>query len=81
MGETTWLPTARKIVEERQYQYVHPVTGAIMEEEEEGSVLLDGFTASMLVQVYDALQKPSNREKFASLPLLKAADVGWRLVS
>lgn len=43
-------------------------------------VLLDLFTASMLVQVYDALTIKENKEKFAAMPLLRAVQIGWQLV-
>lgn len=42
-------------------------------------VILDSFTASMLVQVYDALNE-KNRAMFASFPLTKAVAVGWKAV-
>lgn len=40
--------------------------------------LLDTFTASMLVQIHDALGDV-NRERFAGMSLLRAVDVGWKL--
>lgn len=43
-------------------------------------MLLDAFTASMLVQIHDALND-ENRERFAALSLLRAVDVGWKLAS
>jgi hypothetical protein len=42
-------------------------------------LMLDGFTASMLVQVHDKLNE-ENRAKFLSLPLRKMVDVGWGVV-
>ncbi len=42
-------------------------------------LLLDSFTASMLVQITDALNE-TNRAKFLALPFLKAISVGWKLV-
>lgn len=42
--------------------------------------LVDSFTASMLVQVCDALNE-KNLAKFLALPLPKMADVGWKLVN
>ena len=44
------------------------------------SIVLDMTTASMLVQVYEALS-PANQAKFDAMPLTKAVDIGWKLVS
>lgn len=41
-------------------------------------VLLDSFTASMLVQIHDALNE-ANRAKFDGLSITKAVSVGWKL--
>ena len=41
--------------------------------------LVDGVTASMLVQIHDALNE-ENRAKFLALPLAKMVAVGWKLV-
>ena len=43
--------------------------------------LIDGFwvdttTAAMLIAVYDAL-KPSNQDRFDSIPLPRLVDFGW----
>jgi len=43
------------------------------------TVALDMVTASMLVQVHDALGE-KNRAHFAALPLRTAVAVGWKLV-
>ena len=48
--------------------------------EAQPGILLDGFTASMLVQVFDALNE-TNRAKFGGLSLLRAVDVGWKVTS
>ena len=61
-----WIDLARKVVEEKQAQY-----------DDSLSVLLDLTTASMLVEVHDALNE-KNREKFASFTLLKAVEIGWQ---
>lgn len=42
--------------------------------------IVDAYTASMLVAVYDALKKPEHREKFERLPLMKLVDIGWGAV-
>lgn len=38
--------------------------------------IVDAFTASMLLTVYEALT-PANREKFGKPNLLKLVDLGW----
>jgi len=41
-------------------------------------VMVDGFTASLVVKIYDALGD-SNKKTFGSLPLIKMVDVAWKL--
>lgn len=41
--------------------------------------IVDAFTASMLVKVYDALS-PENRERFGKPDLLRLVDLGWKHV-
>lgn len=60
---TPRIDRLRHIVEHRQAARVE-------------GLLVDGFTASMLVQVYDALNEV-NRAKFVALPLRKMVSVGW----
>ena len=42
-------------------------------------VILDAYTASMIVEVYRHLRKPANRRHFRSLPVVQAANVALRL--
>ena len=42
-------------------------------------VLVDGFTASAIINVHDQLN-PVNRAKFAALPLRKIVAVTWKLI-
>lgn len=42
-------------------------------------VVVDAFTASMLVQVHDALSA-KNQAKFAAMDVAQAAEFGWALV-
>lgn len=44
-----------------------------------GWFYMDGFTASMLVAVHDAL-RPDLQEKFNRLPLMTLIDFGWKQV-
>lgn len=62
----SWLEAARRVVQNHQHETVD-------------GMLLDAFTASALVQVYDAL-KPENKAKFDSMPLEQAASVAMRLI-
>lgn len=59
--------TLRKIVAEHQATKID-------------GVLVDAFTASMLVQVLDNLSE-KNQKKFLGMPIAEMADLGWRLVS
>lgn len=43
-------------------------------------MLLDHFTASAIVQIYEHL-KPENQERYINLPLPKLLDVTWKLAS
>lgn len=62
----TRIEKLRSIVEDHQASRVE-------------GLYVDAFTASMLVQVYDALNE-QNRETFVKLPLRKMVAVGWKLV-
>lgn len=57
----------KRIVENSQYEKID-------------GKMVDGFTASMLVQIYDALGD-ENKQKFSNLPLMKMVDVGWKLTN
>jgi len=41
-------------------------------------LMVDGYSASAIIQVYDALNG-ENREKFSSLPITKMADIAFKL--
>jgi len=45
-----------------------------------GWTLLDHFTGSVIVQIYEALS-PENQVKYMNLPLMKLLDVTWKLVN
>lgn len=45
-----------------------------------GGEQLDQYTASMIVQIYDALND-ENKAKFGNLPLARMVDIGWKLVN
>jgi hypothetical protein len=83
-----WLQHARDTVAEHQFRVVNADTGERMSDEyaygcqakaeEDGAIILDAYTASMLCQVHDALNA-ENQAKFAGLSLLRAVNVGWKL--
>lgn len=82
-----WLAAARDVLARNGFHTIDVDTGEPVETQWEGdevvndnAVVLDLVTAGMLTQVYDALG-PRNQEKFGSMPLLKAVDVGWKLVT
>lgn len=65
----TVIETARRIVRDHQAEEVQ-------------GVLLDAFTASMLVQVHDALNETNQRklEKRLEADVVKGVDLCWKLV-
>ncbi len=46
----------------------------------DNAVLLDAFTASMLLSIADALTE-KNQKNFTELPIEKAVRVGWKLAN
>lgn len=84
-----WIDQARAIVENKQFRTVTdegeqvdtPWRGDTIDPNYKGpGIILDGTTASMLVQIYDALG-PANRAKFDAMSLTQAVDFGWKLVN
>lgn len=65
-GKGSVIDQMREIVKEKQYRKIKGHT-------------VDLFTASHVVQVYDALG-PANQKKLESLPLPKMVDLVWKLV-
>ena len=61
------IKACREIVASCSYQKIDGVT-------------VDLFSASTIVQVFDAL-KPANQEKMAALPVSKMAALAFKLVS
>jgi len=75
-----WTDAVDWVVRNKQYALVDPVTGKRLEqEEEEGAVLLDFFSAQILQQVCKAL-KPENLAKFVKLPLPEAHELAFKVV-
>jgi hypothetical protein len=75
--QPTWLDTARRIVDQHQHEHVDVTTG--QPDPTVGPVLLDAFTASLMVQVHDALS-PENAAKFAAMPLMKAHTITMKIL-
>lgn len=67
MTAPTWLATARGVV-------------LNMQAAEVDGMILDAFTASALVAVWEALG-PDARAKFAAMPLPRAAGIAFKLTS
>jgi hypothetical protein len=74
----SWSEHARAIAGGQGYRNIDPATNKQVGDK--SGVILDQFTASMLVQILDALS-PDNRAKFEALPLERAVDVGWTLAN
>jgi hypothetical protein len=55
----------RLIVERKQFRFIH-------------GVLVDLFTASAIVQIYDALS-PDNQHRFMDFHITRIADITWKL--
>ena len=62
-----WIDVARRVVQNHQHENFN-------------GTLLDAYSASMLVQVYDALNE-ANKAKFSSMPLGQAVNMALKLVS
>lgn len=89
----SWLEAARQVLEQKTFLTVDTTTAQPVEtvwgaEDEQGmeevvgpedAVVLDLFTASMLVQIYDGLGE-ANKARFLAMPLPNAVDFGWRLL-
>lgn len=88
----TWLEAARRIVERSTFEVLdpntcEPVPYSWQANEDESSedmvgdgVLLDLYSASVMVQIHDALGE-ENRAKFAAMPLTKAHSVAFKLAA
>lgn len=86
----TWVAAARQVVATSSYTVVHPVTGEQVPfhhgpddmpvpDGDEG-MLLDLFTAGVLVTIHDALS-PTSAAKFAGMTVPRAAEIAFTLAS
>jgi hypothetical protein len=74
-----WIEAARWIVGHRQCRRVIPETGELVPEEKRGGMLLDLFSASTMVQVYDALNE-ANQAKLNALDLRVAHHIVFQVL-
>jgi hypothetical protein len=74
----SWINAARKVYNRHQYAYVND-KGEECKEKDEGAMMLDAFTASMLVKIYDNLGE-ANQAKFAQMDLRQAVKIGWKVI-
>ncbi len=56
-------------------------TGARKVKEGKHKILVDAYSASAITQVYDSLEKPENKAKYAALPIAKMADIAFKLIN
>jgi len=79
-----WIDAARNVVKNKQYVYINVKTNEFSNDDEykkkKGWVLLDLFTASAMVQIYDALKDKANKEKYGNMNIAQAVDITWKLV-
>jgi len=64
-ADTDVIAALRKIVKDHQYAKIQ-------------GVMVDAFSASAAIQIYDALN-PENQRKMAGLPIKKLIAVVWKL--
>jgi len=82
---TGWIEAARYVVNNKQAVTVDIATNKITNKrpsgksKKPGQVILDLFTANMLVNIYDAIND-KNKKMFGELNIIKAVNVGWKLV-
>lgn len=74
----SWINAAREVYAHHQYAYVND-KGEECKKKDEGAILLDAFTASMLVKIYDNLGE-ANQAKFSQMGLRQAVEIGWKVI-
>ena len=74
-----WIDAARWIVQNGCARRVIPETGQLVPQKQSGGMLLDFFSASAMVQVYDAL-KAANRAKLNTMDLRVAHRIVFQLI-
>ena len=71
---------ARWITQNHCARRVMPETGELVPENKKGGILLDAFSASAMVQVYDALNE-TDREKLNGMDVRVAHKIVFQLLS
>lgn len=74
----TWIEIAKKVNNEGQALFVDSENKGHINKIKD-CVLLDAYTATMLVQLHEAL-KEENKTKFEQLPLGAAVELGWKIM-
>jgi hypothetical protein len=74
-----WIDAARWIVEHKQCRRIIPETGELVPEDKCGGMMLDLFSASAMVQVYDALND-ANRAKLGAMDLRLAHRIVFKCI-
>jgi hypothetical protein len=75
-----WIDAVRWIVQNKQCRRIMPETGELVPENKTGGMLMDLFSASTMVQVYDALND-TNKAKLNAMDLRRAHRISRRSAS
>jgi hypothetical protein len=73
-----WIDAARWIVEHKQCRRIIPETGELVPEDKCGGTMLDLFSASAMIQVYDALNE-ANQAKLNAMDLRLAHHIAFQI--
>ena len=77
--KTSWVEAVRWIVKNQQCRRIVPETGELVPEDKCGGMPLDLFSASAMVQVYDALNE-TNRAKLEAMDLRLAHHIVFHVL-
>lgn len=75
-----WVPAAKWITDNHSARRVIPETGELVPEKKRGGILLDAFSASVMVQVYNALNA-TNKAKFAAMDVRVAHHIAFGAIN
>ena len=73
-----WIDAARWIKDNKQARRIEPETGELVPESRKGGILLDLFSASRMVAIYDALNE-ANQAKFNAMDVRVAHHIAFDL--
>jgi hypothetical protein len=74
-----WIDAVRWIVEDKQCRRIIPETGELVPEDKSGGMLVDLFSASVMVQVFDALND-RNKARLNAMDLRLAHRIVFRVI-